>query len=71
MINVPDPDARRSKRYQLDLAFRAAADEAHARAMQHSRTLQLLMLPCEFVPEDIDVNAIHLADAICSNTDDY
>ncbi len=71
MITVPDPDARRSKRYQSDLGFRAAADEAHARAMQHSRTLQLLMLPCEFVPEDIDINAIHLADAICSNTDDY
>jgi len=71
MINVPDPNARHSNRYQLDLAFRAAADEAHIRAMKHNRTLQLLMLPCDFVPEEINVNAIHLANAICANVDDY
>ena len=71
MIIVPDPDARSTDRYRLDVGFRAAADEAHSRAQQFNTTLQLLRLPCDFEPEPIDVNDIHLAHAFGREVFDY
>ena len=71
MITAPDPDARNSDRYRMDLAFRAAADEAHAMAMQFNETLQLLKVPCDFLPEDIDWQDDCSADATSGVADDY
>ena len=71
MITVPDPAARSTARYQLDLDFRAAADKAHSQAQSFNATLQALRIPCDFVPESIDVNHIHLADTIGGVIDDY
>lgn len=73
MITVPDPDARNTERYRTNLVFRAAADEAHARAMQFCETLQLLKQPLlnEWIPEDIDWQSERLAHAIGSEVFDY
>lgn len=73
MITVPDPDARNTERYRTNLAFRAAADKAHARAMQFCKTLQLLKQPLldEWIPEDIDWQNERLTHAIGSEVFDY
>ena len=71
MITAPDPNARNTERYRSDLTFRAAADAAHFKAMQHSRTLQMLIAPCAFVPEDCNWQNDWLADATCSAATDY
>lgn len=60
MIHCPDPDARNTQRYQSDLDFRAAADTAHTLASRFNTTLQMLRVPCDFEPEPIDVNSIHM-----------
>lgn len=71
MITAPDPNARNSSRYLSDLSFRVAADKAHSMAMQHCTTLQLLKVPCDFVPTDDDWQATRLAQAICDEAPDY
>lgn len=69
MIICPDPDARNTDRYRLDLSFRAAADAAHAAAMEFSQTLQLLKapVPADWVPEEEPM----LVHTTCSAVNDY
>lgn len=69
MIICPDPDARNTARYRLDLSFRTAADVAHAAAMEFNQTLQLLKapVPADWVPEEEPM----LAHATYRAVDDY
>ncbi|MDB4639044.1 hypothetical protein OAE83_00940 [bacterium] len=51
MIQAPDPDARHSDRYLIDLSFRAAADSAHAKTLEFNQTVRQLRVPVRFVPD--------------------